>query len=93
MPTVGVRELKNHATKIVRSVREEHAQYVVTVDGQPVAVLRPYTAADAAAQRADDVELAIARLRALVADVAGHSIPGVSGVEALHQQREARWQS
>lgn len=93
MPTVGVRELKNHATKIVRSVREEHAEYVVTVDGRPVAVLRPYTAADAAAQRANDAELAIARLREIVADVAGHSLPGVSGVEALREQRDAKWQS
>ena len=38
MPSVGVRELKNNATRIVRAVREEQAEYVVTVDGRPVAV-------------------------------------------------------
>lgn len=93
MPTVGVRELKNNATKIVRAVREDHAQYVVTVDGRPVAVLRPYTAADEAARLDDGVNEAIARLRDIVADVAEHSIPGVSGVEALRAEREARWPS
>lgn len=93
MPTVGVRELKNNATKIVRAVREDHAQYVVTVDGRPVAVLRPYTAADEAARLDDGVNGAIARLRDIVADVAEHSVPGVSGVEALREEREARWPS
>lgn len=90
MPTVGVRELKNNATKIVRAVREDHAEYVVTVDGRPVAVLRPYTAADEAARLVDDTGKAIARLRDIVADVAEHSVPGVSGVAALRAEREAR---
>ena len=38
---IGVRELKNQATSIVREVREEAAEYVITHHGQPVAVLRP----------------------------------------------------
>lgn len=89
MPTVGIRELKNNATKIVRAVREDRAQYVVTVNGRPVAVLRPYMTADAA--RSDDgVNVAIARLRDIVADVAEHSVAGVSGVAALRAEREAR---
>lgn len=41
MPRVGVRELKNQATEIIRSVREEGAEYVVTYRGRPVAVLLP----------------------------------------------------
>jgi len=38
---VGVRELKNRATQIIRHVRESRAEYVVTYRGRPVAVLLP----------------------------------------------------
>jgi prevent-host-death family protein len=38
---VGVRELKNHATEILRQVREDRARFVVTYYGQPVALLLP----------------------------------------------------
>ena len=38
---VGVRELKNDASEIIRMVREEQAEYVVTYRGQPVAVILP----------------------------------------------------
>jgi prevent-host-death family protein len=38
---VGVRELKNRATEIVRQVRENQAEYVITYYGRPVAVLLP----------------------------------------------------
>ncbi|MCA9870020.1 MAG: type II toxin-antitoxin system Phd/YefM family antitoxin [Anaerolineae bacterium] len=38
---VGVRELKNDTSQIIRMVREERAEYVVTYRGQPVAVILP----------------------------------------------------
>ena len=41
MSRVGVRELKNQATEIIRDVRENRAEYVVTYHGRPVAVLLP----------------------------------------------------
>lgn len=41
MAEVGVRELKNHASEIIREVREEHTEYVVTYHGEPVARLVP----------------------------------------------------
>ena len=34
---VGIRELKNEASEIIRAVREERAEYVVTYRGQPAA--------------------------------------------------------
>jgi prevent-host-death family protein len=46
MKSVGVRELKNRATQIVREVRVNRAEYIVTVGGEPVAVLKPYEEAD-----------------------------------------------
>jgi prevent-host-death family protein len=41
MPSIGVRELKNHAPEIMRLVREERAEYIVTYRGEPVAMLLP----------------------------------------------------
>ncbi len=40
---VGVRELKTKATQIIREVRERQAEYVITYQGRPVGVLRPWT--------------------------------------------------
>jgi prevent-host-death family protein len=41
MPRVGVRELKNDTSEVIRRVREERAEYVVTLHGRPVAVILP----------------------------------------------------
>jgi prevent-host-death family protein len=38
---VGVRELKTHAARIVREVREEYASYVITHRGTAVGVILP----------------------------------------------------
>lgn len=48
LKTIGVRQLKNEATQIVRTVKEQNALYVITVNGQPVATLRPYSDRDIA---------------------------------------------
>jgi len=41
MPEVGVRELKNDTSQIIRAVREDQAEYIVTYRGRPVAVILP----------------------------------------------------
>jgi prevent-host-death family protein len=41
MTEVGVRELKNRTSEIVRAVREAHAEYVITYRGQPAARIIP----------------------------------------------------
>jgi len=41
VPRVGVRELKNRTSEILRAVREEGAEYVITYQGRPTAVLLP----------------------------------------------------
>jgi prevent-host-death family protein len=41
MPDVGVRELKAHASEIIRAVRERRARYVITYRGRPVGLLSP----------------------------------------------------
>ena len=41
MPDVGVRELKAHASEIIRNVRDRRARYVITYRGRPVGLLMP----------------------------------------------------
>lgn len=47
---LGVRELRERASEIIRGVREEGAEYVVTYRGRPVAVILPLDAARAEAE-------------------------------------------
>jgi len=66
MPTtIGVRELKNQTSRVVRAVREEMAEYVITVRGEPVAVLRPLTDEEAQKLRQVDVDDALTEMKAL----------------------------
>jgi len=41
MPDVGVRELKAHASEIIRNVRDRRTRYVITHRGRPVGLLIP----------------------------------------------------
>jgi prevent-host-death family protein len=50
MPDVGVRELKAHASEIIREVREQRARYVITYRGRPVGLLMPLDEAGAGLQ-------------------------------------------
>ncbi len=41
MTEIGIKQLKAHASEIVREVRERSSHYVVTYHGKPVGVLLP----------------------------------------------------
>ena len=41
MPTIGVRELREQTSKVLRQIREQRAEYIVTYQGRPVALLLP----------------------------------------------------
>ena len=41
MPLIGVRELRQQTTEVLRQVREQKAEYVITYQGRPIAVLLP----------------------------------------------------
>lgn len=82
--SVGVRELKAHAARIVRSVRETRASYVVTHRGRPVGVLLPIDAERAEAPSGDTAWTAFIE--------AGRSLqqkirPGTSVVKLLSDSR------
>ena len=44
MPLIGVRELRERTTEVLRRVRQEKAEYVITYQGRPVALLLPVNA-------------------------------------------------
>jgi len=44
MPLIGVRELRERTSEVLRRVREEKAEYVVTYQGRPIAMLLPVNA-------------------------------------------------
>lgn len=83
---VGIRELKNRASRIVEEVREKDERYVVTRRGEPVAVLRPWSAADARAERVESARLGLETLDDLAARVA-KSAGQRSAVAAVSGQR------
>lgn len=78
---VGVRELKNQATEILRQVRENQAEYVVTYYGRPVAVLLPV----------DEEWLAGEAERAAQAAVPGDQV--AAELERLRQEIDQSWKS
>jgi prevent-host-death family protein len=47
MSLIGVRELRQQASEVIRCVREEGAEFVVTYQGKPVAIILPLDTARA----------------------------------------------
>jgi prevent-host-death family protein len=80
MAEVGIRELKNHTSEIVRAVREERVEYVVTYRGQPVARLVPL--ADE-----EDGEQALQELEEISQEVSVRWQSNRSAVELLTEMR------
>jgi prevent-host-death family protein len=50
MSLIGVRELRERTSEVIRRVREERAEYVVTYRGRPVAVILPMDTEQAEAE-------------------------------------------
>jgi prevent-host-death family protein len=93
MPQVGVRELKNEASEIIRAVREERIEYVVRHRGRPVAVILPLDEGwqEAEAQRvAAEVRASSDfwdRLETLGAQIAARWQNDKTAVELIEEQR------
>jgi prevent-host-death family protein len=85
--TVGVHELASHTSRIVRAVREEMAEYVITVRGKPVAVLRPFTDKDVQHLRQNEIKQTLTEMQTLARQVAAAWISPKSGVELVNEQR------
>jgi antitoxin (DNA-binding transcriptional repressor) of toxin-antitoxin stability system len=85
---VGVRELKMHAARILRHVREERASYTLTLRGQAIGVILPLDAPDEVAS-ADDARPGAAWDAFLRAGqrIQRRFKPGTSGVRLLSDMR------
>lgn len=83
MKEIGIRELKAHASEVVRAVKERRARYVITQRGQPVAILLPI---DAIPPQPDPNEV-WARLEALGEEIARNWQSEKSAVEILSEMR------
>ncbi len=81
---VGVRELKQRASEIIRQVREERATYTITYRGRVVARLVPEEDEESRRKRA---LAALAEIDRVAAEISKHWPPGVSAVEAIREVR------
>ena len=84
MEEIGIRELKQRASEILRQVREEHESFSVTYRGKVVAKLVP------AMNPSADQEVASAiwtRMDDLSREVSAHWPNGSSASEAVNEQR------
>lgn len=85
--------MKNQATEIIRDVRENRAEYVVTYHGQPVAVLLPVdeawleAEAERAAEAAEPGEEIWAELEAIRQEIGRTWQSPKTGVELVSEQR------
>ena len=84
--TVGVRELKTHAARILRRVREGRASYILTHRGRAVGIILPIDDADDAHGVEDGTAAWNAFLRAGRRLERGFR-PRVSGVRLLSAAR------
>jgi prevent-host-death family protein len=84
---IGVREFRNQVSRLLRSVREDMAEYVITLHGDPIAVLRPLTGEEIDELRQAQTEEGLAQMKSLAQQVAAAWISPKSGVELISEQR------
>ena len=82
MVTVGIRELKQQASELVRMVRETGKEVQITYHGQVVALLIPVKRT----HKKDDVA-AWAKLDSLAAQIGARWPKGISATDAVIEAR------
>ncbi|HEY7213666.1 MAG TPA: type II toxin-antitoxin system prevent-host-death family antitoxin [Thermoanaerobaculia bacterium] len=83
---IGVQDLKNRASKIVREVHEREAEFVVTLRGEPVAVLRPFPEDERKLRQAQREEV-LEELDSLAERIARSWRSPKGAVELIEEQR------
>jgi len=84
MRQVGIRELKQRTSEILRRVREGKESFLVTYRGREVARLVPVE--DAGRKRAEAAAVWV-EMDQLAAEIAAHWPAGLSAEEAVAEQR------
>ena len=83
MLTVGIRELKQHTSRLLRRVREDGVSIEITYHGDVIARLVPVSPPTAA----EDVAAVWADLDQLTAEIGALWPAGLSAVEAIAEGR------
>ena len=83
MQTVGIRELKQQASELVRQVRENGSSVQITYHGKVVALLIPVEQTTDSSEEAQ----AWAELDELAAQIGKHWPKGASATEAISEGR------
>jgi len=84
MITVGIRELRQQASELIRIVREDGRQVEITLRGKPVAMIIPIERSVETGQTPNEW----ANLDRLAAEIGARWPAGVSAVEAVAEGRE-----
>lgn len=84
---IGVRDLKNRASELVREVHERDAEYIVTLRGHPVAVLKPLSDRNEVELKRAEREDALSRLDELAEEIARAWRSPKSAVKLVEEQR------
>jgi len=84
---IGVRELKNRASEIVREVHEQEAEFIVTLRGEPVAIIRPLTEKSGRELLQAEEDEALAEVDRLAEKIARAWRSPKSALELLEEQR------
>jgi prevent-host-death family protein len=84
MISVGIRELRQQTSELIRAVREEGRQVEITLRGKPVALLIPIEGAIGEAE----ISSQWANLDRLAAEIGARWPEGVSAVDAVAEGRE-----
>lgn len=82
MLTVGIRELKQHASELIRRVREEGKEIQITYRGEVVALLIPVNR-----PTPQEEAQAWAEIDSLAAEIEARWPVGVSALEAVAESR------
>jgi len=84
---IGIRDLKNRASELVREVHEQEAEYIVTLRGQPVAVLKPLSDKNEQELKRAEHEEALSKLDELAEQIARAWRSPKSAVKLIEEQR------
>lgn len=84
---INIRTLKDQTSRVLRGVREEGREYVVTYHGKPIAVLRPFKKSDTGLLRPARLEAELAALETLSREIQAGCVSEKTAAELVEEQR------
>ena len=85
--TFGIKELQRQLTQLVKQVRDQHAEIIITVDGNPCAILKPISSQDIQNSRSQSMLAFLQATKPLSVQVAEKWSSPLTAAEAVAEQR------